>query len=191
MPRRSGRKTKVPEHFDPVLPIRDNSAQTSKKNKGQKRNLLKPSNALQTNSPILKEDIQSLFASTILNWSSMSEDKKRNLINVFPPAYRVHDTDHTGKLKCPISGEFAANDSIIRRDVARFKRDVEAGFYVKKWQDEGKRAIKERAEGQFDDYIKRHAEDNFGVIGLVREDHEMVNGLDENKLEIEDNGKRG
>lgn len=180
MARRSGRKTKAPEHFDPVLPIRDKSAQTPK-NKRAKRNLLVPSNALHTNSPILKEDIQSLFAATILTWSSLSEDKKRNLIAVFPSSYRKYETDELGKLKCPISEEFAANDSIIKRDVARFKRDVEAGYYVKRWQEEGKKAMKERVTGQFDDYIKQHAERNFGEVQGAQEDHDMVDAVDRDK----------
>lgn len=174
MARRSGRTTKAAELFDPVVSIPERVANPSKKNKRSKRSNLTPSNVLQTNSPILQEDIQSLLASTILDWSSLTEDKKRSLIDVFPPAYRIYDTDETGKLKCPISGEFAANDSIIKRDVARFKRDIEAGFYLKKWQDEGRRAMKERAEGQFDEYIKQHAEDNFGKVGDVS-DKEMSN----------------
>lgn len=175
MTRRSGRKTKAPEHFDPTLPIRDSSTQTVKKNKQGKRYLLNPSNALQTNSPVLKEDLQSLLASTILAWSSLAETKKRDLIDVFPPAYRLYDTDENGKLKCPISEEFAANDSTIKRDVARFKRDVEAGFYLKKWQDGGKRAMSERAEGQFDEYIKQHAEDNFGRNQDQQGDRKLAN----------------
>jgi Asx homology domain len=191
MARRSGRQTKAPGHFDPVLPIRDSSAQTSKKNKRPKRNLLTPANALQPNSPILKEDIQSLFASTILTWSSMAEKKKRNLIDNFPPAYRLYKTDAAGNLTCPISEQFAASDSIIKRDVARFKRDVEAGFYVKKWHEEGKRAMKERMEGQFDNYIKQHAEDNFGTSQEEQKNQEMSNTVDENKVERHGEGRSG
>lgn len=189
MARRSGRKTKAPEHFDPVVRIRDNSTKMSKKNKRQKRNLLTSANALQTNSPILKEDIQSLFASTILRWSSMTEEKKRNLIDAFPPAYRIHNTDETGKLRCPLSEKFVANDSIIKRDVARFKRDVEAGYYLKKWQDEGERAMKERAEGLFNDYIKQHAEDSFGETQDSHKDHKMMNGMGEKKMESDNESK--
>ena len=175
MARRSGRNTKAPEIFDPVLPIRDSSAPANQKTKRAKRNLLSPSNAFQTNSPILEQDIQSLFASAILDWSSLSEDKKHTLIGAFPPAYRIYDTDEAGKLKCPISDEFAANDNVIKRDVARFKRDVEAGFYLKKWQEEGRRAMQARAEGQFDDYLEWHAEDNFGRIQGTQEDQQMGN----------------
>lgn len=54
--------------------------------------------------------------------------------------------------------------------MARFKRDVEAGFYVKKWQEEGKRAMIERVTGQFDDYLKQHAEENFGEMQTIQED---------------------
>ncbi len=120
----------------------------------------------------------------------MSEDKKRGLIDAFPPTYRFHNMDETGKLKCPISEEFVENDKIIKRDVARFKRDVEAGFYVKKWQEQGNRAMKERAEGQFDDYIKQHADDNFGQAPKIKEDHEMVDAVDENRFETDGEGKR-
>lgn len=175
MARRSGRKTKAPEIFNPVLPIRDSSAQANQKHKRTQRSLLTPSNALQTTSPILKQDIQSLFASTLLDWSSLSEDKKHTLIGSFPPTYRIYDTDEAGKLKCPISDHFAANDKIIKRDVARFKRDIEAGFYLKKWQQEGRRAMQARAEGQFDDYLEWHAEENFGRVQGAQEDQQMGN----------------
>lgn len=190
MARRSGRKTNPVEHYDPVLPIRDNSTQIPKKNKRAERNLLTPSNALQTTSPILNEDVQSLFASTVHNWSSLTEDKQRRLIDTFPLAYRVHNEDEGGKLKCPITEEFVANDNIIKRDVARFKRDVEAGFYVKKWQDEGKKAMKERAEGQFDDYIKQHAESNFGQMKENREDEVLNINVGKNS-ESDGVGQRG
>jgi Asx homology domain len=176
MARRSGRKTKAPELFDPVVPIRDSSAQqATARNKRAKRNLLNPSNALQTNSPILKQDIQAFFASTVRNWSLLPEDKKRTLIDAFPTAYRTYDMDEMGRLNCPISEDFAANDNIVKRDVARFKRDVEAGFYLKKWQDEGKRAMQARADGQFDGYLQRLAEENFGRVQGSQENRQMGN----------------
>jgi hypothetical protein len=194
MVRRSGRKTKAPDYLDPFLPIRESPAQEVTKGKRPKRGLLTLANAFQPKSPILKEDIQLLFATTISNWSSMTEEKKQSLINVFPPTYRIYNTDEAGKLKCPISKEFAASDRIIKRDGARFKGEIEAGFYVKKWQEEGKRAMKERAEGRFNDYIRQHAEDSFGVIQEDQEDQEdreMVNGVAEEGLEIDDERKGG
>jgi hypothetical protein len=192
MVRRSGRKTKAPNHFDPFLPIHESSAHGVKKDKRPKRSLLTLANAFQPKSPILKEDIQLLFATTISNWSSMDEENKQSLINAFPPTYRIYNKDEAGKLKCPISEDFAASDRIIKRDVARFKGDIEAGFYVKRWQEEGKRAMKERAEGQFDDYIKQHAEDGFGAIQEDQEDHEMVNGVAEKESDevLESDGEK-
>lgn len=183
MARRSARKTKALERFDPVLPIRSSLVQNPKRSKPPKRNLLTVSNAIQTNSPILKEDIQSLLAATVRTWSSLTEDKKRSLIDNFPPAYRIYHTAESDKLQCPITEDFAANDSIIKRDVARFKRDVEAGFYAKKWQDDGRKAMRERAEGQFDEYIKQHAEDSFGKKQHVQERQEMRNGAQGNIVE--------
>jgi Asx homology domain len=191
MARRSGRKIKAPEIFDPVLPIRDSPDQTSKTSKRPKRNLLTLSNALQTNSPVLKQDIQSLFANTVRDWSSLSESKKRSLLDAFPSRYRTYDTDEDGKLKCPISEDFTATDSIIKRDVARFKRDVKAGFYLKKWQEEGKRAMRDRAEGHFDYYIKHHAEDFFGEIQNVQNDQEMADATDQTKEKEESEEKGG
>jgi Asx homology domain len=168
MARRSGRKTNVPDHFDLVDSIRDRAARTSKKQKRLTGNLLTPSNAFRTDSPILHTDIQLLFAATIRAWSTVPEDRKRELVDVFPPAYRVYDLDDEGKLKCPISTSFAANDSVVKRGVARFKRDIEDGFYLKRWQEEGRRAMRERVQGQFDEYIKQHAEDSFGIIEDVQ-----------------------
>jgi Asx homology domain len=190
MTRRSGRKTKAPDHFDPILFIRNTLAQTPNKNKRPRRNLLNSSNALQTNSPILKEDVQALFASTILNWSSMAEDKKRHFIDTFPPAYRIYTMDENGNLECPISEEFARNDNIIKRDVARFKRDIEAGFYLKKWQQEGRKAMTERAEGSFDVYIKQHADDNFGQHQQASQAHGIANRVGETRSVSDVEGKR-
>jgi Asx homology domain len=189
MSRRSGRQTKVPEHFEPVLANRTSTAQKSKKNKRQKRDLLTPANALQPNSPILHEDIQSLFSSTILSWATLSEHQKRILIDVFPPTYRNYDIDEAGKLKCPITAEFAAGDHIIKRDVARFKRDLEAGFYMKKWQDEGRKAMKERAEGLFDEYRMQHTEDHFGEVPDDQKDQTVVDARIKDEMDDEDKAK--
>lgn len=171
MSRRSGRKTKAPDVYNPSLPIpirNSSSAQTTSKptQHGSKRGRLTPANALQTTSPILQQDLQSLFASTVSTWSTLPEAKKRILIDAFPPAYRIYESDDTADagLKCPISEHFVTNDHIIKRDVARFKRNVEEGLYLKKWQEEGKRAMKARVEGEFEEYLQWLAEEDFGRV---------------------------
>jgi hypothetical protein len=45
--------------------------------------------------------------------------------------------------------------------------------------------------GQFDNYIKQHAEDNFGTIQGEQKDHEMSNTVDESKVGRHGEGRGG
>ena len=72
----------------------------------------------------------------------------------------VEDVD--GGLECPVSPAFLQSDAYVRAGVARFKRDVEAGCWEAKWQEQARKARAERQEGQFDEYLKDHAEELFG-----------------------------
>ena len=125
---------------------------------------LSASRVLNCNTPILTQDIHG-FITTALSpayWSQYSEAEKRKLIDLFPVAYRKYHTDGNGKLECPVTMEFLQSDTYVKAGMARFKRDVEAGCWEAKWQEQARTAMQERKEGKFDEYLKEHAEECFG-----------------------------
>lgn len=63
---------------------------------------------------------------------------------------------------CPVDLEFLQNDGYVKAGVARFKRDLEAGVWEEKWQRDAHKAMQERKEGKFDQYLKDRAEEQFG-----------------------------
>jgi hypothetical protein len=116
---------------------------------------------LDSSSPIVKADIHGFLITAVLAWNSGDDDytegEKRAIIESLPPAYRKHETDEQGHLKCPLSSEFVLEDSFLRSAVNKFKIDVSDG-----WQNEAKRAMQERREGKFDAYLTEYAEETFG-----------------------------
>ena len=231
MSRRSGRFSKAPDFYDPSVPAiftnRNSTNPSRQRRKGTQP--LVPANALNTNSPILKADIQKLFANTIRTWATLSADTQHRLVSTFPVKYRIYEYEEapdtakhgldfretqaaassesipkpgTKKLKCPLSAEFIAEDEVVRRDVARFKRDVEEGYYLRKWQDEGERAMGLRVSGGFDAFIAAKAEREFGEssgdeITVVErpkegsEDREMPNYTRNGaRAEVEESGEK-
>lgn len=162
MARRSGRVGKIARSDGATSAREPRNFTQQVKGDRQSRNSLSARNAFQPNSSLLKMDVQGLFASVVERWSLLTEEQKSKLINAFPPSYRVHSLNDNGALQCPISVEFARDDAIVRRDVARFKRDIESGCYMKKWQKDSKKAMIDRAQGQFDEYTAQCTEDCFG-----------------------------
>ena len=53
-------------------------------------------------------------------------------------------------------------DPFLKRSVSKFKTDVEDGYYDPSWQSKARKAMQERREGQFDEYLKQHVEETFG-----------------------------
>lgn len=119
--------------------------------------ILKPS------SPIVSKDIHGFLLNCISEWDiSYGEDDKRQIIDLLPPAYRIYDLDPAGKLTCPLSLEFVQRDPYLKAAVSKFKKDVEEGYYEKFWQNKARRAMQERRDGKFDDYLRENAEAMFG-----------------------------
>lgn len=137
---------------------------------------LSASKVLNSNTPILSQDIHGFIIATLspMYWCSYSEQEKRQLIDLFPAAYRSYNVDAQGKLECPVSTEFLQSDTYVKAGVARFKRDVEAGCWEMKWQEQARKAMQERNEGKFDEYLKEHAEDCFGEDAEHQADEDEV-----------------
>ena len=155
---------------------------------------LSPSQILKPTSPILNKDIHG-FLSTCLSpvkWHEYSEDEKRRFIDLFPPAYRKYSLDTDGRLQCPVDVDFVKNDNYIKTAVASFKRDVESGFWDEKWQEQARKAMKERREGKFDGYLRDHTEELFGETnqsGNGQAPGEVENGhRDEHSVASESDG---
>lgn len=119
---------------------------------------------LESDTPVLDRDIHGFITAALgpNYWSQYSEEEKRMLIDLFPVAYRNYNVDLEGRLECPVSVEFLRSDSFVKAGLARFKRDVKDGYWGAKWQNQARKAMQERNQGRFDDYLKGHVEEYFG-----------------------------
>ncbi|KAJ4502602.1 hypothetical protein HRR83_009018 [Exophiala dermatitidis] len=118
---------------------------------------------LNSASPVLKKDIHGFLVTCISGWHDRyNEAEKRAIIDSMPPPYRQYELDDSGALVCPISVDFVLNDPHVRAAISRFKQDVSEGFYEKGWQNQARKAVKERQAGKFDTYLHEHVEEKFG-----------------------------
>ena len=175
--------------------------------------------ALHSSSPIAKADVHAFLFNALgeENWSKLTPDEQKELIDLMPPAYRIYEfedggpnTEGAGSLdrlsvddanaavetgerqvvvgrrhRCPLSPEFLMGDNYLRAATTRFKNDVEAGCYEAGWQTRAKKAMLERREGAFDDYLQEHAGELFdeGNDGEEENDEGVVVGVEEGLLE--------
>lgn len=79
-----------------------------------------------------------------------------------------------------------SEDRIVRDNIATFQREVGDGYYTKSWQERARKAMQERAEGRFDEYLRSHAEEVFGDNG-----DEDMNGDDSDNDAEYSTKKRG
>jgi len=125
-----------------------------------------PSRILTRTSAVAKADVQGFLLTCITGWDGYSRDEQRRIIDTLPKDRRLYvEVPATGKYACPLDAGFVVTDSHLKRAIARFKTDISEGNYTPSWQDKAQQAMKERAEGRFDDYVKQHAEDMFGDGG--------------------------
>lgn len=119
---------------------------------------------LNSDSPILNNDIHAFLVNALspVQWAQYTDEERRSLVDSFPPAYRRHEVESEGRLECPVTVSFVQNDGYLKAAIARFKRDVELGFWEESWRAQARRAMKDRTEGKFDQYLTEHAEEMFG-----------------------------
>lgn len=141
------------------------------------------SKILSPQSAIITQDIQSFLIAAISGWdTNYSDAEKRKIIDSLPSAYRVCDYDETGALKCPISVEFIMGDPYLKRGMSKFKEEVSEGSYEDRWQQQARKAMVERAEGKFDEYLKQHTEEMFGDAPADDEDAGPRSGNDADEM---------
>lgn len=141
---------------------------------------LQPGNAFAMNSPVRKMDVQEMFAQVIIAWPNLSPETQQRLLDALPEQVSAQlkgnggqqrepmaDGNESLPITCPISASFVKEDHVIRRDVARFKRDIADGNYRKRWQQDGQKAMKEREMGCFDTFIQEKAEKDFTPEELI------------------------
>jgi Asx homology domain len=139
------------------------------------------SKILTSSSAIIDKDVLAFLITCISGWTeAYSEEEKRAIIDTLPPAYRRYDLDAEGKLRCPIATDFVMEDRFLKRAVSRFNNDLRDGSYEPVWQCKARKAMQERQEGKFDEYLKQHVEDMFGDGNASRDD---AGRLDHNAID--------
>lgn len=140
-----------------------------------KRGPPKPSPTAYTSSAILKStsiitrpttNLQAFLLTCLNSWSEYTEPQKDQIINSLPPAYQTRSTDPEGNLLCPLSIDFIREDPYVREGIEKFKRDVNEGYFDPTWRKNAAIAMRERAEGKFDDYVRQKVEVEFGDLPL-------------------------
>lgn len=112
---------------------------------------------LNPTSPILDDsrDIHQFIITCLLGWEeNYDEDEKKSIIDSLPTRYRRYETDQNGKLVFPISLDFISQDQFIKATTLKFRNDINDGYYEKNWRDRSSKAMIERKEGKFDEYLK-------------------------------------
>lgn len=83
-----------------------------------------------------------------------------------PPCTRESDVRVTDELAktlatAPLTAEFILSDDYLKRQIARFRRDIANGYYQKTWQNQACRAQQDVADGKLDEYLRLYAEELF------------------------------
>jgi len=64
------------------------------------------------------------------------------------------------------------NDTYIKAAVPKFKQAVAEGFHEQGWQNRARRAVQERQDGDFDEYLEELVEEAFGEAEVAGEAEE-------------------
>ena len=62
--------------------------------------------------------------------------------------------------------DFIREDPYVREGIEKFKRDLSEGYFDPTWRKNAAIAMRERAEGKFDDYVRDKVENEFGDLPL-------------------------
>jgi hypothetical protein len=125
---------------------------------------LSAARVLNANSPVFDQDIHGFITTTLspVYWSQYTQEEKRRLIDLFPAGYRTYNVEAEGNLECPVSIDFLQSDTNVRASVAQFNRHLGNGCWEAKWQAQARKAMQERNEGRFDEYLREKVEEDFG-----------------------------
>ncbi|KAH8695104.1 Asx homology domain-containing protein [Talaromyces proteolyticus] len=98
-------------------------------------------------------------------WECLDEEEKQHLISLLPA--HIHpspdpDPDHGDAKIPPLPETFLRYDNNWRAALRNFQSDLETGRYKPEWQRLAKQAVKERAEGKFDNFKEQEFEQFWG-----------------------------
>jgi hypothetical protein len=107
-----------------------------------------------TKSPLINFDLRTLLCQPEA-WDALDPEEQQEMLSLLPPSAVVVD----GRPDIPS----LKNDNNFRHDCARYRSDLEAGFYNKQWLEEAFEAHAMRTEGFFDTYVLDTFESSWGV----------------------------
>lgn len=108
-------------------------------------------------------------------WNKYTDEEKDLILQKLPPrrkpqSHRNSESEtksdeltltHDSAVNAPVSSDFCTNDPYLRSAIARFKRDLQAGYYEKAWKSKATKANQERMAGNYDEYLQNYANDAF------------------------------
>ncbi|KAI1614803.1 hypothetical protein EDD37DRAFT_407074 [Exophiala viscosa] len=128
---------------------------------------------LNGSSLVVAKNIHAFLVAAISGWSTdYTEAEKRAIIDSLPPRLRQYNEDIYGALVCPLTADMVQNDANIKAAVPKFKQNVAEGFYEQGWQNRARRAMEERQDGRFEEYLEELVEAAFGEAEVAGEAEE-------------------
>lgn len=112
-------------------------------------------------SPLSNFDLRALLCQPEA-WTALSADEQKEVLALFPPETKSIVVDAaTGEARPDIPS--LKNDDNFRHDCARFRSDLQGGFFDRHWLESAFEAHMMRREGFFDAYVVKEFESSWGV----------------------------
>lgn len=118
-------------------------------------------------------------------WECLEEEEKRELLSLLPGHIHPNpdpDPDNPDAKIPPLPERFLRYDNNWRAALRHFQNDLESGRYKPEWQRQARQAVRERAEGKFDDFKEREFEQFWGQKQKIN--HGVIAG-ESSKVKLE------
>ncbi|CRG86257.1 hypothetical protein PISL3812_03260 [Talaromyces islandicus] len=115
-------------------------------------------------SALVNVDLVRLFSNPKA-WECLDEEEKKHLISLLPAHIHPNpdpDPDNPDAKIPALPDDFLRYDNNWRGALRNFQSDLEAGRYKPTWQRQARQAVKDRAEGKYDDFKEREFEQFWG-----------------------------
>ncbi|KAG5918502.1 hypothetical protein E4U42_006823 [Claviceps africana] len=111
-------------------------------------------------SPLATADLRSVLTHP-LAWTSLTVDERRHVLSLFPDVALILDAD-TEDARPDL--ESLINDDAFRADCAAYVEDLAQGRHDPQWLRDAWRAHERRKAGEFDDFLVRKFEGDWGPL---------------------------
>src|SRR5215469_2449993 len=118
-------------------------------------------------------------------WTSLSLEQQKKLISILPNAPAIETAE--GKESLPnILKVVLQSSAAMKADVRLFQEDLRAGRLEPEWQLMARRAMRRRANGDFDEFEKKRRAEIWGIREIEldgqQSEQDRIKGKKESKM---------